>query len=77
MEISQLFECNSICEAEAESRIVLLNVKQISWCNLVQIDATWCKRKAFCMRMRQYGLLKSHMGIFYDTSICRLFSGDE
>ena len=39
-------------------------------------------RKAFCMRMRQYGLLKCHRGIFcelftFSTSICRLFSGAE
>ena len=39
-------------------------------------------RRAFCMRMRQYGLLKCHGGIFcelftFSTSICRLFSGAE
>ena len=39
-------------------------------------------RRAFCMRMRQYGLLKCHRGIFCElftfiTSICRLFSGAE
>ena len=39
-------------------------------------------RRAFCMRMRQYGLLKCHRGIFrelftFSTSICRLFSGAE
>ena len=42
-----------------------------------------CKnRRAFCMRMRQYGLLKCHRGILcelftFSTSICRLFSGAE
>ena len=39
-------------------------------------------RRAFCTRMRQYGLLKGHRGIFcelftFTTSICRLFSGAE
>ena len=39
-------------------------------------------RRAFCMRMRQFGLLKCHRGIFcelftFSTSICRLFSGAE
>ena len=39
-------------------------------------------RRAFCMRMRQYGLLKCHRGILcelftFSTSICRLFSGAE
>ena len=38
-------------------------------------------RRAFCMRMRQYGLLKGHGGIFcelftFSTSICK-FSGAE
>ena len=39
-------------------------------------------RRAFCVRMRQYGLLKCQRGIFcelftFGTSICRLFSGAE
>ena len=39
-------------------------------------------RRAFCMRMRQYELLKCHRGIFcelftFSTRICRLFSGAE
>ena len=39
-------------------------------------------RRAFCMRMRQNGLLKCHRSIFcelftFSTSICRLFSGAE
>ena len=39
-------------------------------------------RRAFCMRMRQHGLLKCHRGIFcelftFSTSICRPFSGAE
>ena len=39
-------------------------------------------RRAFCMRMRQFGLLRCHRGILcelftYSTSICRLFSGAE
>ena len=47
---------------------------------LTRKKPTYHNRRAFCMRMRQYGLLKGHRSIFcelftFSTSICRLFSG--
>ena len=48
----------------------------------LESEAAVENRRAFCMRMCQYGLLKCYRGIFYElftfsASICKLFSGAE
>ena len=62
----------------ADQLIVLLDREQCS----ISYFLSNLNRRAFCMRMRQYGLLKCHRGIFcelftFSTSIFRLFSGAE
>ena len=58
-------------------------LKQFLISDLVKpVDIDVKNRRAFCMRMRQFGLLRCHRGILcelftYSTSICRLFSGAE
>ena len=61
-------------------------IRMVNFVQVAPVRVVTQNRRAFCMRTRQYGLLKCHKkchrGIFcelftFSTSICGLFSGSE
>ena len=79
---SWTFDFNSSCHSQIPVKEMRPKYYPLYYSPDAGFDRLLTNRRAFCMRMRQYGLLKGHRSIFcelftFSTSICRLFSGAE